>query len=319
MKRATVATHARLHLGFLDLNGGLGRSFGSIGLSLDQPALRVVLAQAAGGANRAAGPDAERALRALDSFAKANGISGAHDLAIEGGIPAHVGLGSGTQLALAVAAACRRLHGLPRDTRADALQLRRGARSGIGAALFDLGGVVVDGGQGAVAGVPPVLARHDFPRAWCIILLLDGALEGIHGEAERDAFANLPPFSAAASGEVCRLVLAKALPGLVERDIAAFGSAITQIQVLLGDHFAPAQGGRFSSPRVTRALDALLAAGAAGGGQSSWGPAGFAFAASADEARRLAATPAVALASQGLDMLFCHGRNAPADISLETF
>ena len=319
MKRATVATHARLHLGFLDLDGGLGRTFGSIGMALDQPAMRIVLAQAADGGNRAAGPDAARALRVLDTLAGAHGISGAHDLAIEGGIPAHVGLGSGTQLALAVAAAFRRLHGIASDTRADALLLRRGARSGIGAALFDLGGVVVDGGQGAVAGVPPVLARHGFPPDWCIVLLLDRALEGIHGEAERAAFANLPPFSAAASAEICRLVLVKALPGLVERDIAAFGSAIARIQAILGDHFAPAQGGRFTSPRVTRALDALMQAGVAGGGQSSWGPAGFAFVAGEARAREIAATPAVALAAQGLDMLFCKGRNAPADISLETF
>ena len=31
-----------LHLGFLDLNGGLGRSFGSLGLAIDTPALSIV-------------------------------------------------------------------------------------------------------------------------------------------------------------------------------------------------------------------------------------------------------------------------------------
>ena len=35
MRSVRVATTARLHLGFLDLNGGLGRRLGSIGLSID--------------------------------------------------------------------------------------------------------------------------------------------------------------------------------------------------------------------------------------------------------------------------------------------
>ena len=33
----TVTASARLHLGFLDMNGGLGRRFGSLGLAIDRP------------------------------------------------------------------------------------------------------------------------------------------------------------------------------------------------------------------------------------------------------------------------------------------
>ena len=33
-----VTTSSRLHMGFFDLNGGLGRRFGSIGVSLKSPA-----------------------------------------------------------------------------------------------------------------------------------------------------------------------------------------------------------------------------------------------------------------------------------------
>jgi beta-ribofuranosylaminobenzene 5'-phosphate synthase len=32
-----VVAPARLHLGFLDLHGGLGRKFGSLGVTLDEP------------------------------------------------------------------------------------------------------------------------------------------------------------------------------------------------------------------------------------------------------------------------------------------
>ncbi|MGH6945016.1 MAG: beta-ribofuranosylaminobenzene 5'-phosphate synthase family protein, partial [Geminicoccaceae bacterium] len=37
----TVCAPARLHLGFLDLHGGLGRRFGSIGLTLEDIATRL--------------------------------------------------------------------------------------------------------------------------------------------------------------------------------------------------------------------------------------------------------------------------------------
>ncbi|MFD0935973.1 GHMP kinase, partial [Methylobacterium trifolii] len=36
-----VEAPARLHFGFLDLHGGLGRRFGSIGLAIDAPAVRL--------------------------------------------------------------------------------------------------------------------------------------------------------------------------------------------------------------------------------------------------------------------------------------
>ena len=82
----------------------------------------------------------------------------------------------------------------------------------------------------------------------------------------------------------------QALPALAEARLDAFGAAITEIQATVGDHFAPAQGGRFSSPVVASALERLGALGAACRGQSSWGPTGFVVAASAAEAAGWVAT-----------------------------
>ena len=42
--RVTVSVPARLHLGFLDLNGGLGRRFGGIGLAINQLGTRITIA-----------------------------------------------------------------------------------------------------------------------------------------------------------------------------------------------------------------------------------------------------------------------------------
>ena len=76
---------------------------------------------------------------------------------------------------------------------------------------------------------------------------------------------------------------------------------------MVGDYFAPAQGGRFSSPQVAAALGQLERHGGHGVGQSSWGPTGFAFAASADEAERLADRLRRSPEGRGLDIRVCVG------------
>jgi beta-ribofuranosylaminobenzene 5'-phosphate synthase len=67
----------------------------------------------------------------------------------------------------------------------------------------------------------------------------------------------------------------KLLPALAEARLEEFGAALTDLQRTIGDHFAPAQGGRYASRRVERALQRLADWGAAAYGQSSWGPTGF--------------------------------------------
>jgi len=282
-----VTAAARLHLGFLDMNGGLGRRFGGLGLSISGPRTRLTLKRA--GKTLVEGAEAARAQRLLQKAQADLTPLSAHHLTIHEAIPAHAGLGSGTQLALAIAAALRRLEDLPLDAAADAALLERGARSGLGAGLFQDGGFVVDGGRGASGLTPPVIARLPFPRDWRILLVADKNGVGLHGECEREAFAALPPFTETQAGELCRRVLMQALPALAECDIAAFGEAITRIQIIIGDYFAPAQNGRrFTSAAVEAIIARLLREGATGGGQTSWGPTGFAFVANETAALRLA-------------------------------
>lgn len=310
----TVTAPARLHLGFLDLNGALGRRFGSIGLAIDRPRTQLTVGFATQG--EIVGPERERVQQHLDAMQRALGIHGPYRITIDEAIPAHAGLGSGTQLALAVAAGLRRLHGLPLDPRGDAVRLRRGARSGVGVGLFEQGGLVVDGGHGPATELAPIVSRMAFPPQWRVLIVLDPARQGLHGAHERDAFAALPLHATQSADRLCRLVLMQALPALAERDLASFGAAVKEIQQLLGDHFAPLQGGsRFTSTPVGACLQALDRAGASGVGQSSWGPTGFAFAASPGEAERLAALARQDPAGRGLDIRVCTGLNAGADIT----
>ena len=308
----TIRVPARLHLGFLDPSGGSGRRFGSLGLPLCEPETVVTLSRSS--ETVVEGPESDRAEAHLAALAKRLGIRAQHRLVVEEAIPRHAGLGSGTQIALAVAAALRTLHNLPLDINGDATLLARGGRSGIGIASFASGGVIIDAGGDGSGRPPPVVARLPFPDEWRVLLILDRAQDGLHGDDEVEAFRRLPPFPDSGVGDICRHVLTGVMPALVEEDIATFGAAITAIQLLVGEHFAPAQGGVFTSKRVEMLAHRLAEAGAIGIGQSSWGPTGFAFAAS-----QAAASTMVAAASDvvedGMEVRIVRGRSAGAEIT----
>jgi beta-RFAP synthase len=311
--QVSVTATARLHLGFLDMNGGLGRKFGGLGLALDAPATRLTLS--ASPENRVEGPEQGRAAQLLAKAQAALAPGKSHRLAIEAAIPAHSGFGSGTQLALAIAAALRRLEDLPGDAADDAALMSRGARSGLGAGLFVTGGLVVDGGRGPQTRTPPVIARAAFPEDWRVLLVGDPAAVGLHGADEKEAFVALPPSTPAESGELCRLVLMQALPALAEGDLRAFGAAVARIQEIVGDYFAPRQGGRrFTSAKVEAAIGRLTRAGATGGGQTSWGPTGFAFVESEAAARAILARVEAEARAEGLEISIHKGLNRGARI-----
>jgi beta-ribofuranosylaminobenzene 5'-phosphate synthase len=308
-----VTVPARLHLGFLDLNGGLGRRFGGIGLAISD--LNTTISVRRARQTEVSGPESDRVRRYVRITEQALALESVHDVSVADVVPAHAGLGSGTQIALAVAAGLRRLHNLPLATESDALRLGRGARSGIGIGLFHHGGLVVDGGRDRSERPAPIIARLSFPEHWRILLILDPQRRGLHGADEAASFANLPPMSEADAAHNCRLVVIKALPALAVHDIVNFGQAIKELQARLGDYFSAAQGdARFASRDVASVLEALDRAGAHGIGQSSWGPTGFAFAPSAEEADRLATVASRHPSSQGLDIRICTGLNHGAEI-----
>jgi len=313
--RVAVTVPARLHLGFVDLNGELGRRFGSLGIAIDTPRTRLSVGR--GDKLRAEGADAARAQRHLEVLIEHYGLDRRLALRVDESIPAHVGLGSGTQLALATGAAVARLVGLDLDARGVAGLLDRGARSSIGIATFEQGGVVLDGGRGDNDEPPPVLSRLPFPEHWRALLIFDHCRQGLHGPEEAAAFRRLPPFPAAHAAHLCRLVLMVALPALAEEDLDRFGAAVAELQRASGDYFEPVQGARFMSRTVAEVLAWLEAEGIVGIGQSSWGPTGFGLIGSEAEAGALlAAARRRWPAESGLSFAISRGRNRGADIEV---
>lgn len=316
IERVTVTVPARLHVGFVDLNGGLGRRFGSLGIALDTPRTRLTVRRS--NQLSVSGPGAERARRYLDTLIDHFRGGDRIDLAIESAIPEHVGLGSGTQLSLATGIAYCKLAGIAPDVRQIAQLLERGARSSIGIATFEQGGVVLDGGRGATDRPPPVLSRLPFPESWRIFLIFDRSQRGLHGTEEVTAFQRLPVFPADSAAHLCRLMLMVALPALAEQDLDRFGGAIAELQRVVGDYFAPAQGARFMSAGVAEVLAWLEAGGVRGIGQSSWGPTGFAVVGSEAQAERLREEAARRWPeASGLAFSVSAGRNTGGEISVQ--
>jgi beta-ribofuranosylaminobenzene 5'-phosphate synthase len=271
--RVRVEAPARLHLGMIDPHGGLGRRFGSIGVAIERP--RLVLEASPAAALAAEGVEAERLAAAARRFSEHYGVEGKVRLRLVETIPAHVGLGSGTHLALAVAASLARFYGLELDYCELARVMGRGQRSGVGIGAFQHGGLIVDGGSGTEAtweNTPPILFTRPLPQDWIFVVAIPATDKGLSGRQEDRAFAELPPLAAETAGQICHLLLMQMLPALCEEDVVRFGQALTRIERLVGDSFAPVQLGTFTNELSARLVAHMLDKGAFGAGQSSWGP-----------------------------------------------
>ncbi len=309
-----VRAPARLHLGFADLHGGLGRKFGGVGVALAEPCLELSVRPAP--ALEAVGAACDRARAAGERFLQARADVRAARIEVRQAIPEHRGFGSGTQLALAVAHGLARLSGVRPSSREIMRVMGRGRRSGVGVAAFERGGVVVDGGKGAGDAPPPLLARFALPEPWRVVLVTDEAAVGMHGAVESGAFDDLPGFSSSCAGYLSRVLLMELLPGVAESDFAAFADATMRLQDCVGDYFAAAQGGRYASLKVGRVLEYLRERGVKGIGQSSWGPTGFVFAPDAERARELIAMVGRAFADEaGVGLSVTRADNRGADVA----
>ncbi|PYO15625.1 MAG: GHMP kinase [Gemmatimonadetes bacterium] len=282
-----VEAPARLHFGVLDLRGDLGRRFGGMGAAVPAPSL--LLEARSAPELRAEGPDATRALEFARRFASHHGIDARLHFCLHRTIPAHAGLGSGTQLALAVAGAMAELYGLPQEVTALARAVDRGRRSAVGTWTFALGGFVLEGGRRTSDDGPaPLLTRLPIPAAWrCVVVVPDGK-SGLSGDEEAAAFARLPPPDRREVERVAHLVLMQLLPAVAVADLTAFGAALTEVQRITGGWFAPAQGGVFAPGETGGLVERLREGGAMGVGQSSWGPAVYGIVAGAAAAHALA-------------------------------
>jgi len=335
VSRVTVTTGARLHAGFRNLSLSLGRLYGGVGLALAEPRATVVAEPAStvtvvDATAGATGPTTD-ARDAVADYARRTcallGVEGAR-VEVDERLPRHVGLGSGTQLALATYAAVAHANDVEPGPREHAPALGRGGRSGVGVAAFEAGGFVADAGHPTERfttappadgewTVPAVLARYDLPTDWRVALVLPEADPGRHGDDEdRSIRGVVERADPALSEELASLLVDRLLPAAVEGRLDPFGTALAEFGRLNGAWYADVQGGVYRPP-AGRVVERLAESPAvAGAGQSSWGPAVWALTDAGRAAEARAAAEA-ALETAGTDgrVLLTRPRNEGATVS----
>jgi beta-RFAP synthase len=269
-----IVTGSRLHFGLIHTV----EPFGGVGLMIDRPATDVLATRAA--KFQYCGPQPQRAFEIaarIASHCASDELPGCR-IDVLSAAPAHQGLGSGTQLSMAIAEAiccCQRAILDPISLATEIA--RRGKRSAVGVHGYFHGGLILEGSS-TVHKLSPLCQRVPVPGHWCAALLCPvSSLESVHGELELERFSKLAPSDPAVSDELRRLAVDQLLPSVQANDFSSFSAAVQSFNRISGSLFAPIQGGSYRGPQVTRVVDWLLNQGVVGVGQSSWGPSVFAW------------------------------------------
>jgi beta-ribofuranosylaminobenzene 5'-phosphate synthase len=282
-----VTAPSRLHFGLWSLGGTEGRQFGGVGAMIQRPALRLSLQAAE--KLEAVGPSAGRAVTFARRWAEFHRYPRlACRINVHDALPEHAGLGSGTQLALSIAAGLNALCGLPSQSPQElALSVGRGLRSAVGTYGFVFGGLVVEQGKLPDEPISPLDCRIDLPDAWRFVLIQPRSMAGLAGEEEIDAFSLLPSVPPPVTEELIALVRDRLVPSAATDDFDQFAESLYRYGHVSGECFAVRQGGPYNGPLLTTLVESIRGLGYAGVGQSSWGPTIYVAVPSQSAAERL--------------------------------
>ncbi len=272
-----IVAPSRLHFGMFSFGQPGTRQFGGVGAMVQQPGLRLRITRS--DHFEAHGPLSQRVVAIADRVARALELVDPRACRIEviAAPPEHVGLGTGTQLALSVAAGLNALRdGAPLEPEALAALSGRAERSAIGTYGFIQGGVIVEPGKLSDERLSPLQARVELPSAWRFVLICPHGTRGLSGEAEQRAFRELPPVPRATTDRLLDEVSRALLPAARAGDFEAFSESLFRFGYEAGQCFAARQAGAFANSRLAQWVRAIHQLGVRGVGQSSWGPTLFA-------------------------------------------
>lgn len=291
IKRVRVSAPSRLHFGLLSFGYDDRRQFGGIGVALDTPRCELEFVPNEGRTGfSATGTDADRAAMFAERWAAKNRLDLNCEIKVRAAVPAHVGLGSGTQLALSVAAGLQTLFGMPTNDVAQlAGSVGRGLRSAVGTYAFAQGGLIFEPGKLPGEPLAPLTCRVELPSDWRFVLFRPADGKGLSGPPESKAFRELPPVPEATTAKLQSILDSRILPAAEQGDCNEFSESLYEYGVTAGGCFSSWQGGAFANDDVKSLVDLLRGWGVSGVGQSSWGPTVFALVDSPANAEQLAA------------------------------
>ena len=160
--------------------------------------------------------------------------------------PEHLGIGSKTQLSLAVGTAITKLEGLDLSVEKITKIVGRGGTSGIGWRGFEQGGFILDSGHdfgsgkeketflpsSASSSANPALTliRYPIPENWRFLVIIPNVKQGAHDQEEVNIFQEYTPINREEVNEVSHQIIMKVLPGLIKNNLDYFGEGLKRIQ-----------------------------------------------------------------------------------------
>jgi beta-RFAP synthase len=273
-----IEAPSRLHFGLLSFRlPETHRQHGGVGLMLTRPG-QVVRGERAERFG-VSGESAERVKKFAAAWSSYHGcrLPACH-LSVTRLAPQHMGLGTGTQLALSVATLLNHFdeHGAGDPRQVDPAELAasvgRAQRSSVGTHGFVCGGLIYERGKRLDEPIGELAAHITLPDPWRVLLVLPQLRAGLSGQAEKKAFGDLTPVPPETTARLVEEVEQRMLPAARRGDFQRFAESVYEYGWQAGMCFAETQGGPFADPMLERWVRAIRQRGFAGVGQSSWGP-----------------------------------------------
>ncbi|MCE4613180.1 MAG: hypothetical protein F7C07_05045 [Desulfurococcales archaeon] len=276
-RRVSVSAPSHVHVGNVDLEGSLGRMFGTLGFTLSTPRFEVELVES----GEASIKGYER--RDLPTIFKqlSSVLSCRSQATVSREIPRGVGLGSTTAAILSLGSGLKTLCGRKVRLEEIALSMGRSSVSALGFYSFTQGGFVIDGGyRKDVQGkkVPPLLFRAPVPSSLVMVVALPyRPIKDVARlkEREREILESLRSPDPVVALKLSRITLMGIMPSIAEGDWAEAGRWITEFNRLAGEYWSDFQGGLYCCSEVEEVIASLQESGALLAGQSSWGPTAY--------------------------------------------
>jgi beta-RFAP synthase len=316
MPRVQITAPSRLHFGLWSLGDGQRRQFGGVGAMIDRPPLKLTITDAP--LLQANGQDSDRAIRFARRWAEYHHrATPPCRIEIDSVIPPHAGLGSGTQLALAIAAGLSGFCDLPAQSPQElALSVGRGLRSAVGTYGFAFGGLIAEQGKLPDESISPLDCRLDLPEDWRFVLVRPQGLIGLAGDDETYAFGELPTVPQDVSDRLVAIARERLIPSAAAANFNQFAESLYEYGRLSGECFAARQGGPFNGPLLTAIVQQIRNMGHSGVGQSSWGPTIFVLTPSPQAAECLVDDLRSRRNGSTLDLLIAPPNNCGAQIEI---
>jgi len=264
LNEVKIVANSRLHFGFLNLKSSSPYSYGGMGLSIAKHPTILRVSRASKFES-----NLKKTLRdKIFTFLCNNSLSKKIRIDCIESPQKHIGLGSGTQLILAIEEAISKFYRFNENINF----FKRNYRSGVGINSYKNGGFIVDSPKNNLL-TNEIIFKAKFPKEWKIILLFDSKAKGLHGSSENRFFSADTTISL--RKKLSDLTLNEIIPSIIYKDFDTFARSLTKFQELNSLFYSSIQKSSYLSHDIHKVIKKISMKFNVAAGQSSWGPTSY--------------------------------------------